>query len=226
MNKKPLKVGIVSAMPVEQEKIIKELSILKSSDGCAQGTYADYHCMSIATGIGQVNCALKTSALINQFEPDILAFSGIAGSLQQHINIGDVVVSQKTLSIDLLSLKNLTKTCQLPNVLHTSKIGLVNFTGINVPNIKTHAYTIATSDYFPVPKLFLEQPDIDEYGAIDMESSAFAQACLFYHKPFFVVRAISNFVNPEHGDCDLHEDVITMASQNAARVTFSIISQL
>jgi adenosylhomocysteine nucleosidase len=56
------------------------------------GTLAGKPVVLFLTGIGMVNAALSTQLAIDHFEVDRIVFSGIAGSVDPALSIGDVVV--------------------------------------------------------------------------------------------------------------------------------------
>ena len=48
---------------------------------------------SCRSGISKVNAAVYTQILIDVFSADVIVNTGIAGSLKNEINIGDIVIS-------------------------------------------------------------------------------------------------------------------------------------
>ena len=53
------------------------------------------------TGIGKVNAAICTQILIDDFHAEVVINTGIAGSLNADINIGDIVVSTDLIHHDM-----------------------------------------------------------------------------------------------------------------------------
>ena len=50
---------------------------------------------------GKVAAATTTTQLINDFEIDEIIFTGVAGSIQNHINIGDIVIGKNLYQHDM-----------------------------------------------------------------------------------------------------------------------------
>lgn len=217
--------GIVTAMPLEMNEVEsyvsgKEIMEINGFNYCL-GSIAEQSIVSIIGGIGQVNAALSTSALIHQFNPDYLLFSGIAGDVSTQLNMGDIVVGETVLSAELLSFQTPEnkKIClfgEIPSFQYLADSFLLKKARLIAGNFdKTVNFgVIASSDFFPVPahlpKTFNEQV----ISAIDMESAAFSQTCHRLNKPCLVVRGISNHVGESLTTLDAVD--INKASQSAA----------
>lgn len=52
------------------------------------------------SGIGKVNGAITAALMIHMYSPDSIIFSGVAGSLDGKIKIGDIVVGTDVLQYD------------------------------------------------------------------------------------------------------------------------------
>ena len=59
------------------------------------GTLQDHPVLLMLSGISMVNAASSTQALIDHFPVSRIVFSGIAGSLDPALNIGDVIVPER-----------------------------------------------------------------------------------------------------------------------------------
>ena len=55
----------------------------------------------VRSGIGKVNAAVCTQILIDDFKAEVVINTGIAGSLNADINIGDIVVSTDLIHHDM-----------------------------------------------------------------------------------------------------------------------------
>ena len=55
----------------------------------------------VRSGIGKVNAAICTQILVDQFHVDVIINTGIAGSLDAEIDIGDIVISTDAVEHDM-----------------------------------------------------------------------------------------------------------------------------
>ena len=66
-----------------------------------EGTFADKSIVVCKSGVGKVNAAMCTQALIDFFEVDAVIFTGVAGALDPSLNIGDIVISKDCMQHDM-----------------------------------------------------------------------------------------------------------------------------
>ena len=62
--------------------------------------YAGHSVISVKCGIGKVNAAIATQALLNNFTTDYVINVGIAGNLSQELKFGDVVIANDLVEHD------------------------------------------------------------------------------------------------------------------------------
>ena len=97
--------GIIGAMEVEVEKL-KEMM-----DGAQQQTVAGMNFFQgklkgkdvvvVRSGVGKVNAAICSQILADLYHVDGIINTGIAGSLRNEINIGDIVLSTVAVQHDM-----------------------------------------------------------------------------------------------------------------------------
>ena len=98
-------IGIIGAMEVEvttlkERMTIEEIVTIASMD-FYKGTYHNKNVVIVRSGIGKVNAAICTQILAGHFHADAIINTGIAGSLQASIDIGDIVISSDALQHDM-----------------------------------------------------------------------------------------------------------------------------
>lgn len=97
--------GIIGAMDEEVAKIKEEMQDLevhsKASMDFYKGTLNGKDAVVVRSGIGKVNAAMCTQILADDFHVDAVINTGIAGSLNKDIDIGDIVLSTDTLEHDM-----------------------------------------------------------------------------------------------------------------------------
>ena len=93
------KVGIIGAMELEVEELKGQMEIThreeKASMEFLEGTLNGTAVVIVRSGIGKVNAALCTQILCDLFGVTHIINTGVAGSLKNEINIGDIVVSDR-----------------------------------------------------------------------------------------------------------------------------------
>ena len=100
-----MKIGIIGAMDAEIEYILSKMEGKKETGKAGllftEGTIGTTDAVVVKCGVGKVNAALCTQILIDCFGITHLLNTGIAGSLNNDINIGDVVVSTDAVMHDM-----------------------------------------------------------------------------------------------------------------------------
>ena len=98
-------IGIIGAMEEEISKLkeIMENKEIKTIAGMefVKGEISKKQATVVRSGIGKVNAAPCTQVLIDRFKVDAIVNTGIAGSLKNEINIGDIVLSTDTVIHDM-----------------------------------------------------------------------------------------------------------------------------
>ena len=98
-------IGIIGAMEEEISKL-KEIMENKETKVIAgmefvQGKISGKSVTVVRSGIGKVNAAACTQILADRFKVGTVINTGIAGSLKNEINIGDIVLSTDTVIHDM-----------------------------------------------------------------------------------------------------------------------------
>ena len=92
-----MKVGIIGAMEVEVELLKSEMTISnivkKASMEFFEGTIGGTEVVVVKSGIAKVNAGICVQILSDVFNVTHILNTGVAGSLNAKINIGDIVLS-------------------------------------------------------------------------------------------------------------------------------------
>ena len=92
-----MKIGIIGAMDVEvanlKEAMKTEREVVRAGMRFCEGTIGGTEVVVVQCGIGKVNAGLCVQILCDLFDVTHLINTGVAGSLDEEINVGDVVVS-------------------------------------------------------------------------------------------------------------------------------------
>lgn len=98
-------IGIIGAMDEEVSKIKEKLSDVTikriASMDFYEGKLQDLDVVVVRSGIGKVNAGICAQILADIYKVSAIINTGIAGSLNAEINIGDIVLSEDALQHDM-----------------------------------------------------------------------------------------------------------------------------
>jgi len=199
-------IGIIAAMHEEVEAIQKLMTDIYIKEvyelQFIKGKINAKDVVLVKCGVGKVNAARTTQILLNNYEIEYVINVGTAGSLNEIIEIGDVVIGEKLVQHDF----DITAGGHEKGYIsHTGKYfysdkNLVERTkkviqGMN-ENFNAFIGTIATGDIF-VQDIKVKNTIKAEFNAdcAEMEGAAIAQVCMLDNIPFIVIRSISDKPN-------------------------------
>ena len=97
--------GIIGAMDEEVAKLKEKMEqvhiVEKAGMQFYRGSLCDREVVIVKCGVGKVHAAMCTQAMIDLFPVDGIVNTGIAGSLNAEINIGDIVLAKDALEHDM-----------------------------------------------------------------------------------------------------------------------------
>jgi len=98
-------IGIIGAMEEEVAALKSEMADAKVTEFASmtfyKGTLCGKDAVVVRSGIGKVNAAICAQILVDKFGVDTLINTGVAGSLDADINIGDIVISTDAVQHDM-----------------------------------------------------------------------------------------------------------------------------
>ena len=197
-------VGIIGAMEVEVETLKKHMkvrrTVKKAHMEFCEGVLGGKEVVVVRSGIGKVNAAVCTQILVDDFKADTVINTGIAGSLDAQIDIGDIVVSTDLIHHDMNAVAFGYPVGQIPQMEAFSFHSDDALRALAVkackeanPDIEVFEGRIASGDQF-VADQGVKDFITKEFGAyaVEMEGAAIAQAAYLNNVPFLVIRAISD----------------------------------
>ena len=99
------KIGIIGAMELEVEQLKKEMNVTavvkKAGMDFFEGTLGGAPVVIVRSGIGKVNAALCVQILADEFRVSHVINTGVAGSLNAKLDIGDILISRDALHHDM-----------------------------------------------------------------------------------------------------------------------------
>ena len=100
-----MKVGIMCATQKELDPLLARLENKREEQRLLRsfvtGEYAGLTVTAVIGGVGKVNGAITAQSLIQNFGVEKIIFTGLAGGLDETIQIGDVVIGAEILHHDL-----------------------------------------------------------------------------------------------------------------------------
>ena len=98
-------IGIIGAMEEEVAELKKDMQIDETIEQAGmvfcKGSLGGKAVVIVRSGIGKVNMGICAQILIDCFGVDTLINTGVAGSLDADINIGDIVISTDAVQHDM-----------------------------------------------------------------------------------------------------------------------------
>lgn len=197
------RIGIIGAMDEEIEELNKSLTNVKMTKIAQikfyQGDLFGKSCVIVKSGVGKVFSSMTAQILIDKFNVDSIIFTGLAGSINKKMRIGDIVVGTKCIQYDMDATELGFHVGQIPYTdyqFFNSDKKLVDIAIKSViPETKILTGTILTGD------LFLNHKEQARYRALfkelkgdclEMEGAAVAQVCTLNKIPFVIIRIISD----------------------------------
>lgn len=196
--------GIIGAMEEEvaglKEKMVVEQTIQRASMEFLKGSLEGKPVVVVRCGIGKVNAAICTQILADEFHVDAIVNTGIAGSLKNEINIGDIVLSTDTMQHDMDAtgfgyeygiIPRMETSC-FPSDEKLMALAKECCERVN-PDISVFTGRVVSGDQFISDKAKKDWISEHFQGfCTEMEGAAIAQAAYLNQVPFLIIRAISD----------------------------------
>ncbi len=198
-------IGIIGAMEEEVAKLIEqmevELVVEQASMKFCKGILCGKDVVIVRSGIGKVNAAACAQILVDKFAVDMLINTGIAGSLDARIDIGDMVISTDALNHDMDAVLFGYPMGQVPrmDVLAfpadaelVEKAKAANEEAN--PSIKTFVGRVVSGDKFVATEEAKNTiiSNFETALCAEMEGSAIAQVAYLNQVSYVIIRAISD----------------------------------
>lgn len=197
-------IGIIGAMEQEISGLKEKMTDIYITEKAGMVFYGGIlkgkRVVVVRSGIGKVNAAVCTQILIDTFNVQAVINTGIAGSLDNRANIGDIVVSTDVLHHDMDAVGFGYKKGQIPQMeefsfsadLKLRELAVKTCREVN-PDIRIFEGRIASGDQFISDKGVKDQIAADfQPLAVEMEGAAVGQTAYLSRIPFLIIRAISD----------------------------------
>lgn len=234
-------IGIISAMHEEIDAILENLTnVEKSVKGKRtyfKGILFNKSVVLVFSRWGKVASAATTTQLINDFNPSEIIFTGVAGAIKSHLEIGDIVIGKNLYQHDLdasplfdkftvpILNKKYFSTLNSEKIIAAASAFIENFNHyvdknksdeFSIKKPKVVLGDIASGDQFvnDTNTIFELNNALPTALCVEMEGAAVAQVCFEYDIPFSIIRIISDKANDNAG-IDFPKFAKLVASQYA-----------
>ncbi|MEN8764298.1 MAG: 5'-methylthioadenosine/adenosylhomocysteine nucleosidase [Wenyingzhuangia sp.] len=238
-------IGIISAMHDELSELLcllkhKKTTVLGNREYYS-GSIGCQQVVIVFSKWGKVAAAITTTTLINNFQPQEIIFSGVAGAINPSLNIGDIVYGTSLVQHDM-DASPLFDKFEIPLIgksaifstenqnfykcikqFHRNYFKFISKEEAAIYNIqkpKIIKGMIASGDEFisDTNKIEELQKELPSLECVEMEGAAVAQVCHEYQIDFSIIRIIS-----DKADSNAYIDFPTFTKQIASRYAKGII---
>ena len=219
--------GIIVAELEELECILEKLNDRKEETYRGKvfykGTMRNKEVVIVRSEVGKVNAALTTQMLIDRYDVSMDINIGVSGSVDNSLDIGDIVVGERLVQHDFDVTGFGRKLGEIEGIgvyIETNPRILSVF---NDKDVKTGV--IASGDKFVTDindKNFIRE----EFNAlcVEMEGASVAQTCLMNKIDFLIIRSISDKLD---GTSKIEfPKFLVSSAKKAANLLYEVIGDL
>lgn len=198
------KIGIIGAMDEEIATLknameIKQITSVAEMD-FYEGKLGNRDVVLVKSGIGKVNAGICAQLLISDHDVTAIINTGVAGSLDERLEIGDIVVSTDAVQYDFDHSATGYAKGEIP---HTGKISFeadptlramaIEAVKKCVPEVNVMEGRICTGDKFVASEEDIERI-VSDFGGLccEMEGGSVALVCYLNDVPFTIIRTASD----------------------------------
>lgn len=197
-------IGIIGAMEEEVKALADMMSNVETATVAGmvfkKGLLKGKDAVVVRSGIGKVNAAVCTQVLADRYGVDCVINTGVAGSLKNEINIGDIVISSDAVQHDMDATGfgyEMGVIPRMPVSVFPADRKLIDAAKAAcaeaVPEIGVFEGRVVSGDQFVTDKAVKKRiSDTFHAYCTEMEGAAIAQAAYLNKIPYLVIRAISD----------------------------------
>lgn len=197
-------IGIIGAMEEEVASLKEAMDIHETVEQASmvfcKGVLCGKEVVIVRSGIGKVNAGICAQILVDRFKAEMLINTGIAGSLDAKIDIGDMVISTDALHHDMDATEFGYPVGQVPRMEVMSfpadeelvKKAVQASEKVN-PDIHTFTGRVASGDQF-IASREVKDKIVENFHplCVEMEGAGIAHAAHLNKVSYVIIRAISD----------------------------------
>ena len=198
------KIGIIGAMELEVDALKAAMevknTVTRAGMEFKEGTLNGADVVVVRSGIGKVNAALCVQILVDLFQITHVINTGVAGSLNADLEIGDILISKDAIHHDVDATVFGYPLGELPQMGIREFIADEKLVNLAVesckkvnPDLTVRTGRVVSGDQFissdDVKKRLIE---VFHGDCAEMEGASIAHGAYLNKSPFIVIRAISD----------------------------------
>ncbi len=222
------KIGIIIAMDEELEQILHIcddiVKVEKRGIEFIDAQIKGKNCIIAKSGVGKVNAARTTQVMIYEFNPEYIINVGVAGGLNESLDIGDVIIAKSVVQHDFDITAFGHSKGYVPGIGNNivCNESLLNKIQDMLDKTYEREYLVklgivATGDIF-CTEIWMKNKIFAKFKAdvVDMECAAVAQICYLEKIPFIAIRSISDIPNKKN--VETYENNLKLAAKRCSNV--------
>ena len=222
-------IGIIGAMDEEISVILSEMNNISEYNinniKFYKGKIYDKDLVLVKSGIGMVNASIITTLLIKEFDVNKILFSGVAGSLNKNINVGDIVIADSLVEYMFNATEFGYEIGQIPRMENSvfKSENLLNKIRDILKNDSIFYGKILSGDKF-VSNLEEKEKIGKKFDAlaVDMESAAVAHCAYILGVEFAIIRSISDSLNSD--SVMEYAEFVNIAAMNSKEILLKLLN--
>ncbi|MBO4816204.1 MAG: 5'-methylthioadenosine/adenosylhomocysteine nucleosidase [Clostridia bacterium] len=222
-------IGIIAAEDKELEAIkeimsnVEEIKVYNLI--IYKGKINNKNCLLVKCGIGKVNSARTTQILTDKFNLEYIINTGSAGSLNDNLKIGDIVIGEELIQHDFDVTAFGREKGYIPGVGKEFKSDenlIKKCSNIKLNDLNITKGTVVSGDIF-CTDIKMKEKIRNKFNSdcTEMEGAAIAQVCFLNQIPFVIIRSISDIPNGNN-KIDF-EKFLESASKNCAKFISKLV---
>lgn len=224
------KIGIIFAMQVELKEMLKLLKLNKINKiydlDFYECTIDNKECILVEAGVGKVNSSRSTQVLIDNYKIDYILNIGVAGGIDDKLNVCDIVVGDKLVQYDFdISVFDHPKG-YIPKVgVYVASDKYLKNIALNIKKDNLYSGIIATGDKF-CTSVQISKNIKNNFNAlaVEMEGASIAMTSYLCNIPFLVIRSISDVIGKNN--LVTYDNFLIKSSIEVAEYTLEIIKRI
>jgi adenosylhomocysteine nucleosidase len=256
-NSSPQPYLILYAFDAEGEQLAQDMSVQNTKEHLGRtvrvGQLAGQDVVLVESGVGMTNAAMMTQSMIDQYHPQAVIMTGIAGAVDDTVDIGDIVVCAEWIQHDYgyegsdgfehselsaydPSNDSIVQMISFPADINLlSRVKSIRATELNMDKIGSRQPELIIGGIGVSGNTFIDSKQKRERLAetfcaliVDMESAAVAHVCSANNVPFIIFRSASDLAGgsgSETAEKEL-EAFFKIAANNSSQVVMRLLKEL
>lgn len=227
-----MRVGIICAGDREVAPFLPIICECKTTEKAMlrfyEGTISDVEVVVLFSGVCKVNAAIATQILVDTYHVDAIINAGVAGGMNQNLEIYDTVISTEVAYHDVAPNILTEFHPWLETVFFKADQGLLNLTKMAVDkleqNYKVYWGRMVTGEAFIADEGRQKINEQFEPLTVDMETASIAHVCYVNNIPFISIRCITDTAT--HSGTGHFEENCEKAASIAKDITVALLMEL